>query len=72
MKNKNIIWIILLLIGVIPFAICLGFCFISSITSKTMSFFDYLIFYSFLYWPTYVIGIILTTLAVIKIKKDKL
>lgn len=58
--------------GLIPFMIGFGFCFINSFLLDTMSFLDNLIFYSFLFWPTYLIGMILIILAIIlKIKKRK-
>ena len=69
MKNKNIIWVILLIIGLIPFIIGLGFSFINSFILKTLSFWENLIFYSFLFWPTYVIGVVLILLAIFKIRR---
>lgn len=76
MKNKKRVWKILLFLGTAPFLFALGFCFVSSLLDSggplfgRMSFWDYLIFYSFLYWYTYVIGIILIVLSVIRMKKD--
>lgn len=77
MKNKKRVWKILLFIGAAPFLFALGYCFVSSLLDSggalfgKLSFWDYLIFYSFLYWYTYVIGIILIVLSVIKMKKNR-
>lgn len=68
MKTRKGKWIILLMIGMIPFLIAFGFCFFSSMTAHDMPFWDYIFLYSFLYWPTYVIGIILIVLSLVKIK----
>lgn len=76
MKNKKRVWKILLFLGTAPFLFALGYCFASSLLDSggslfgKLSFWDYLIFYSFLYWYTYVIGIILIVLSVIKMKKN--
>ena len=68
MEQRKQIWKILLFLGCVPFLIAIGFCFITSLTG-IWSFWDYLILYSFLYWPTYVLGIVLIALSVAKIKK---
>ena len=39
------------------------------INASSWRFFDYWIFYSFLYWPTYILGFILIIISVIKLKK---
>lgn len=69
MKNKKRVWKILLYLGTAPFLFALGFCFVSSMLDRggplKMTFWDYLIFYSFLYWYTYIIGIIVIVLSVI-------
>ena len=69
MKNRQWIWKLLRLLGVAPFLFAFGFCFVTSLLDfggevfhKT-SFLDYLIMWSFLYWPTYVIGIALIALS---------
>lgn len=75
MKCKKWIWKIVLLSGCAPFLFAFGFCFISSLLDSggplfgKMSFLDYFIMYSFLYWYTYVIGMILIVLSVMKLKK---
>ena len=67
MKNK-LIWKILLIIGIIPFVIpfVLGF-YRMSIESWTLP--DWLIMYSFVYWPTYLIGLVLIVISLYKIIK---
>ena len=67
MKNK-LIWKVLLIIGIIPFVIpfVLGF-YRMSIESWTLP--DWLIMYSFIYWPTYIIGLVLIVISVYKIIK---
>mgnify|MGYP003292484966 CR=1 FL=1 len=69
MKNK-LIWKILLFIGVIPLIIpfVLGF-YRMSIESWTLP--DWLIMYSFVYWPTYIVGLVLITISIFKLAKKK-
>ena len=69
MKNK-LIWKILLIIGIIPFVIpfVLGF-YRMSIESWTLP--DWLIMYSFVYWPTYIVGLVLITISIFKLAKKK-
>ncbi len=57
-------------LGCSPFLAAIGFCFVTRLTGS-WSFWDYLIMYSFLYWPTYVIGIVLIALSVAKIRKKR-
>lgn len=69
MKNK-LIWKILLFIGIIPLIIpfVLGF-YRMSIESWTLP--DWLIMYSFVYWPTYIVGLVLITISIFKLAKKK-
>ena len=62
-------WKILLCLGCVPFLIAVGFCLVTCLTDSWSSFWDCVILYSFLYWPTYVIGIVLIVLSVVKIRK---
>ena len=64
--KKKLIWKILLFIGIIPLIIpfVLGF-YRMSIESWTLP--DWLIMYSFVYWPTYIIGLVLIVISVYKI-----
>lgn len=65
---KAIIWKVLLLIGIFPFVLpfVLGI-YRMSIESWTMI--DWLVLYSFIYWPTYVVGIVLITCSLVKLLK---
>ena len=68
--KKRILWNMVLLIGICPFVIpFLSGLYHMSIESWTMA--DWLILYSFLYWPTYLIGALLIVLAVFRLKKRK-
>ena len=84
MKNKRIIWIILLTIGVLAFVIPLitgiydaingfsGMCFIAC--EKYYGFdalIDSIYLYSYILWPTYIIGVVLIVLSIIKLKSKK-
>ena len=82
MKNKKL-WILLLILGIIPFIIVLGYGIYSSITGYSalcilnctkdyglIAFRDSVILYSFVFWPTYIIGLFLIVLSVIKLKKQ--
>ena len=73
MTRKKWIWMIMLFLGSVPFLVALVFCFVSSLLDGggllTMSFADYLLAYSFLFWPTYIVGIILIIISVANLKK---
>jgi len=66
--KKSILWKIVLLIGVLPFAIPVLWG-IYSVTVESWNMFDWLLMYSFLYWPTYLIGAVLIGLAVWKLTR---
>lgn len=69
--KKNLIWNILLIIGIVPFLLpfVLGL-YRMSIESWTM--FDWLVLYSFIYWPTYLIGAVAIAVSVVgKIAKRR-
>ena len=68
MKNKRLWWF-LLAIGIIPFvAPFIGFAYeITNSSSWTLV--DWLVLYSFVYWPTYIIGFILIAISVNKLIK---
>lgn len=69
MESEKRIWKFLLIVGISPFLLAVGYCFVTSALDSggsilaRMTFWDYLIFYSFLYWPTYIIGIVLILLS---------
>lgn len=66
--KKSILWKIVLLVGVLPFAIPVLWG-IYSVTVESWNMFDWLLMYSFLYWPTYLIGAVLIGLAVWKLTR---
>ena len=83
MKKKRIVWISLLIVGIIPFAIPLiaeiydsligfsGLCFIECDNYYGFqAFIDSIYLYSFIFWPTYIIGGILIILSIIKLKNN--
>lgn len=61
-------WKLMLLAGVCPFVapFLLGF-YRMSIERWTMA--DWLVLYSFVYWPTYVVGLVLIVIALRKLNK---
>lgn len=68
MKNKKL-WLILLIIGSIPFvAPFIGFAY-EMINSLSWTLVDWLVLYSFVYWPTYLVGLILIFISVCKFRK---
>ena len=68
--NKNVIWKIILFAGFLPFIIPVIWG-IYHISVQSASFSDFIILYSFLYWPAYIIGIILIVLSFIKLFKRR-
>ena len=68
--NQGLIWKILLVLGIFPFVLpfVLGI-YRMSIESWTMI--DWLVLYSFIYWPTYVVGIVLIIVSLKKLLKQK-
>ena len=68
MKNKELWWV-LLFVGMIPFvAPFIGFVY-ENINSSAWTLMDWLVLYSFIYWPTYIVGLLLIVLSVCKIRK---
>ena len=58
MKYKRLWWV-LLIMGILPFVIpFIGYVY-QLINSSSWKLFDWLVLYSFVYWPTYIIGIVL-------------
>ena len=60
--KKNTTWKISLLLGICPFAVpvVLG---LYRMTIETWTLMDWLVLYSFIYWPTYIIGLVLIAVA---------
>ena len=67
---KAIIWKVLLLIGIFPFVLpfVLG---VYRISIESWTMIDWLVLYSFIYWPTYVVGIVLIIVSLKKLLKQK-
>jgi len=68
MKGKGLWWF-LLVIGIIPFAFPFIIFVYEMINSSSWTLVDWLVLYSFIYYPTYIIGLILITFSVIKLIK---
>ena len=84
MRNKKIVWISLLIVGIVPFSIPLitgiynsitgfsGLCFIECNNYYGLqAVIDSVYLYSYIFWPTYIIGAILIIISIIKLKKRK-
>lgn len=80
MKKNKILWIIILLIGLIPFIIAFGFGICAAINGMPCiddcirvvginAFVSMIVLYSLVFWPTYIVGLILIILSIFKIKK---
>lgn len=69
MKKKTK-WKIVLAIGVCPFIlpIIVG---IYRMSIETWTMLDWLIMYSFIYWPTYIVGLVLILVAVNRLLSEK-
>ena len=67
---KKEIWWVLLILGIIPFLIpFFGFGY-EMLNSSHWTLFDYLVLYSFLYWPTYLVGLILIIISACKLRRS--
>ena len=68
MKNKRFWWF-LLAVGLIPFAApFIGFAY-EMLNSSSWSLVDWLVLYSFVYWPTYLVGFVLIAISAYKLRK---
>ena len=67
---KAIVWKVLLLIGIFPFVLpfVLG---VYRISIESWTMIDWLVLYSLIYWPTYIVGIVLVVISLIKIVRQK-
>ena len=69
--EKKKLWRMLLFFGMIPFVVpFMGFAY-EMLNASSWTLFDYWVLYSFLYWPTYLVGLILVTLSVWKLRGGK-
>ncbi len=66
--KKSFIWKLLLAVGILPFVLpfLLGFY---KMSIESWHLVDWLIMYSFVYWPTYIIGFVFIVISVIKLAK---
>ena len=66
--SKKIIWKLLLVIGIIPFIVpfVLG---LYRMSIESWNYGDWLILYSFVYWPTYLVGLVLVAVSIFKLIK---
>jgi hypothetical protein len=68
--NKKIWWALLLL-GIVPFLIpFFGFGY-EMLNASDWTLLDYFVLYSFLYWPTYLVGLVLIVISVFKLRRQK-
>ena len=68
MKNKRLWWF-LLAVGLIPFAApFIGFAY-EMLNSSSRPLMDWLVLYSFVYWPTYLVGLALIAISAYKLRK---
>lgn len=83
-KKEKMIWKILFVIGMLPFIILLSFGVYNSINGFSgMCFFncynyygiralmDSVVLYSYIFWPTYIIGFVFIILSVKNLKKKR-
>jgi len=66
MKKKDSISKYLILTGTLPFIIAI-LSGIYKTTIESWNFINWLILYSYVFWPTYIIGILLIIIGIIKI-----
>jgi len=64
------IWNYLFYVGFLPFIIPV-FMALYSMSVESWNFFDWILLYSVIYWPTYIVGIILILVAVRKRKNSE-
>ena len=65
---KKLLWNILFLAGLVPFIlpIVIG---LYTMTIESWELFDWIVLYSFVYWPTYLAGLIVIVISLIGIFK---
>ena len=71
--KKSLIWKLLLFISLCPFIAPFFYYGILHIVHNQYSWtlFDLLILWSYVYWPTYIIGLIVFGISMYKLKKNK-
>ncbi|MBE6658684.1 MAG: hypothetical protein E7604_09595 [Ruminococcaceae bacterium] len=64
MKRKKILSAILIILGIVPFAVAL-ICGLPIFRASNLTYGDFLILYSYLFWPTYILGAVLLAAGII-------
>ena len=62
--KKSILWNILLIIGIVPFILPFAFG-IYKISIESWTMFDWLVMYSYIFWPTYIVGAVVIAISII-------
>lgn len=65
--RKNLLQIFFLLLGISMFAAPV----VMSVTRGSIPFFDWLVLWSYLYWPTYLIGLVLITFSAVRLAENR-
>ena len=70
-KNKKALWIVLLIVGIIPLAgpILMAIVDLFMHVSTSSNPVEFLVYWSYVFWPTYIVGALLIALAAVKLKK---
>ena len=69
--KKNTIWKILMFIGICPFVVPVVLGAYTMIVETSWTWVDWLVMYSFLYWPTYIVGAVLIILSVCRLVRHR-
>lgn len=64
--KKAFVWKLLLVVGICPFVLPFLLAY-TRMSSWTVA--DWLLMYSYVYWPTYVVGLVLIAVCVYQLKK---
>lgn len=64
MKRKKLLSKILIVLGMVPFAAALVLG-IPPFRASYLTYFDFLILYSYLFWPTYILGVLLIAVGLV-------
>ena len=81
MKNNKILWILILIIGLLPFLFVFGIGIHAAINGMTClddcvriigfkAFIGMSALYSLVFWPTYIVGLVLIIISIIQIRKN--
>ena len=68
MKN-GLIWKILLIVGILPFAFPFIIFAYEMLIKSSWTMGEWLLLYSFIYWPTYLVGLVLIAISAYKLFK---